>query len=55
MARGGAVLVALNNYLIPAFGVMWGMLLLGEEPSLNAFIALGLILCAITVANRRKR
>lgn len=55
MARGGAVLVALNNYLIPAFGVMWGMLLLGEDPSLNAFIALGLILCAITVANRRGR
>ena len=55
MARGGAVLVALNNYLIPAFGVMWGILLLGEQPSLNAFLALGLILSAITVANRRRR
>jgi len=48
-----ASFVAFQNYLVPVFGVFWGALLLGEEVSLQAIAALGLILTGIFVANRR--
>ena len=46
--------IAFQNYLVPVFGVAWGALLLDEVLSLKAIIALGLILCGIFIANRRK-
>lgn len=46
--------IAFQNYLVPVFGVAWGALLLNEVLSLQAFMALGLILCGIFIANRRK-
>jgi drug/metabolite transporter (DMT)-like permease len=53
LAEREASFVAFQNYLVPVFGVFWGALLLGEEVSLQAIAALGLILTGIFVANRR--
>jgi drug/metabolite transporter (DMT)-like permease len=49
LQRTGATFIALNNYLIPSLGVIWGILFLGEELSLRAMLALGIILTGIAV------
>lgn len=49
----GSSFSAFNNYLSPPIGVLWGMVLLGEEISWNAGLALLLILLGIAVANYR--
>ena len=41
------------NFIVPVFGVLWGALLLGETPPVNALAALGLILAGIAVTRRR--
>ncbi|MDA0260723.1 MAG: DMT family transporter [Proteobacteria bacterium] len=54
----GPTFVALNNYLIPILGVIWGVLFLAEEPASMALVALGLVLAGITITNsgiRRER
>ncbi len=51
----GATFVALNNYLIPVLGVIWGAAFLGERLSLQALGALALILIGIGVTNLRPR
>jgi len=51
----GATFIALNNYMIPALGVFWGWLFLGEVVSARALAALALILLGIAVANWRAR
>lgn len=50
----GANGIAQNNYLIPLLGVGWGMLLLGERPGWNLFVALVLILSGVALVNRRR-
>lgn len=42
--------VSLNNYIIPALGVLFGAAMLSEEISVRAIIALGFILSGIAVA-----
>ena len=49
LTRTGANFMALNNYLIPALGVIWGILFLHEALSLRAVVALGIILAGIAV------
>lgn len=49
LQRTGATFIALNNYLIPSLGVIWGILFLGEELSLRAMLALGIILAGVAV------
>jgi drug/metabolite transporter (DMT)-like permease len=49
LQRTGATFIALNNYLIPSLGVIWGVLFLGEELSFRAMLALGIILAGIAV------
>ena len=54
----GPTFVALNNYIIPILGVVWGMLFLAEQPASAALAALVLILAGITITNsglRRER
>ncbi len=51
----GATFVALNNYMIPVMGVIWGAAFLGERLSLQALGALALILIGIGVTNLRPR
>lgn len=40
------------NYLVPVFGVLWGILVLGERPGWSAIAALILILGGMAVARR---
>ena len=49
LQRTGATFIALNNYLIPSLGVIWGILFLGEALSLRAILALAIILAGIAV------
>ncbi len=51
----GATFVALNNYMIPVLGVIWGAAVLGERLSLQALGALALILIGIGVTSLRPR
>lgn len=50
-----ASFVAFQNYLVPVFGVLWGALLLSEDVTPEAMMALGLILCGIFVANTKRK
>ncbi len=49
LQRTGATFIALNNYLIPSLGVIWGILFLGEALSGRAILALAIILAGIAV------
>lgn len=55
LAEREASFVAFQNYLVPVFGVLWGAMLLGEVVTLEALLALGLILCGIFIANTKRR
>ena len=57
VVRAGAGFSSLNNFLVPLFGVMWGVLLLQERPSPRAFVGLLLIfggLAAVRLWPRRR-
>jgi drug/metabolite transporter (DMT)-like permease len=47
VVRAGAGFASLNNFLVPLFGVMWGVLLLSERPSPQALLGLLLILAGL--------
>lgn len=49
LGRTGATFTSQINYLIPAFGVMWGFLFLSETLSWHLAAALGLILAGIAL------
>ncbi len=49
LRRTGATFIALNNYLVPSLGVVWGMLFLGEHLTFRAVLALGIILVGIGI------
>lgn len=40
------------NFIVPVFGVVWGALLLGETPPVNALLALACILAGIAVTRQ---
>ena len=50
IASRGVTFLALNNYLIPLMGVLWGYLFLGETVGNDQLIALALIFAGIAVA-----
>ena len=45
----GAFFLSLNNYKLPLFGVLWGMLFLAEKPTSSAIIALSIILLGLFI------
>jgi drug/metabolite transporter (DMT)-like permease len=47
VVRAGAGFASLNNFLVPLFGVMWGVLLLSERPSPQGLLGLLLILAGL--------
>ena len=49
----GATFIALNNYMVPALGVIWGWLFLHETVSSQSLIALALILAGIAITQFR--
>ena len=57
LRRTGANFIALNNYLIPCLGVIWGIIFLDELLNWHAVLALGIILAgvAFTRIGMRKR
>lgn len=50
IARQGASFFGQINLLVPVAGVLWGAIFLAERLSLNAFIALAVILSGVAVA-----
>ena len=55
IALAGPSFLSLINYLIPAWAVLAGMLVLGERPDWTAFAGLALILCGIALAETKGR
>jgi drug/metabolite transporter (DMT)-like permease len=49
MRRVGAGFASFNNYLVPVLALVYGYLLLGEQPHLNALVALALILAGLAL------
>lgn len=47
LERTGATFIALNNYLIPGMGVLWGILFLGEVLTGRSLAALGVIMLGV--------
>jgi drug/metabolite transporter (DMT)-like permease len=47
VVRAGAGFASLNNFLVPLFGVLWGVLLLSERPSPQALLGLLLIFAGL--------
>ncbi|MEQ8604851.1 MAG: DMT family transporter [Marivibrio sp.] len=52
--RQGAAFFSQINYLVPLFGVAYGVTLLGETPPVEAFAALALILAGLALARGAK-
>lgn len=50
VSRQGASFFSQINFLVPVFGVFWGVVLLAERPPSNAYGALTLILLGIAIA-----
>lgn len=55
IAARGATFLVLNNYIVPALGVLYGALLLDERLSIEAYFALAMILIGVAVAGYRRR
>jgi len=49
MRRVAVGFASLNNYLVPVLALGWGYFLLGEQPHLNALVALVLILLGLAL------
>jgi drug/metabolite transporter (DMT)-like permease len=49
MRRTGAGFASNNNYLVPPLALVYGYFILGEQPNLNAVVALVLILVGLAV------
>ena len=54
ISRQGASFFSQINFLVPISGILWGAIVLAEKPSINAWIALGLILLGIAITRERK-
>lgn len=54
LATAGVTFVALNNYLVPLFGVLWGTVFLAEILRLSSFAALALILAGIALTQLQR-
>lgn len=48
----GASFLSLNNYMVPLFGLMWGMMFLSEQPQSTALIGLVLILIGVAISRK---
>ncbi|MFD2206311.1 DMT family transporter [Kiloniella antarctica] len=51
----GANFTALNNYLVPVFGMVWGYMFLSESYGMDAFVALAVILFGIIITQLGKK
>ena len=53
--RAGAARATTSTYLVPIFGVLWGWLLLGEEPTATMIASAVLILGSVILSQRESR
>jgi drug/metabolite transporter (DMT)-like permease len=53
--NNGATFMSLNNYLVPAFAVIWGILFLNESFSNDIILGFILILVGVGAASYRKK
>jgi len=53
--RAGAAFLSQINFLVPVFGALFAVLLLGEVLPPNAFVALAIILAGVALARRRPK
>jgi drug/metabolite transporter (DMT)-like permease len=50
LRRQGAGFFAQNNFLVPLFGVFWGLVILSERPPASSLVALAIILAGIAIS-----
>ncbi len=55
IARVGATVFSQVNYIIPVLGIVWGVVLLGEQPGWREACAMGCILTGLVLVNHRQR
>jgi drug/metabolite transporter (DMT)-like permease len=55
LRRQGAGYFSQINFLVPLFGVFWGVAILSERPPASALVALALILAGIAISRRTLR
>jgi drug/metabolite transporter (DMT)-like permease len=55
LRRQGAGYFSQINFLVPLFGVFWGVAILSERPPASALVALALILAGIAISRRTPR
>ncbi len=55
LGTAGANFTALNNYLVPVFGMVWGFVFLSESYDTEAFVALAIILFGIIITQLGKK
>lgn len=53
LRRQGAGFFAQNNFLVPLFGVFWGLVILSERPPASSLLALAIILSGIAISRGR--
>jgi len=53
--RCGATFLSQINFMVPLFGVLFGALLLSERLSVNAYIALAIIMAALALSRRGQK
>jgi len=53
--RCGATFLSQINFMVPLFGVLFGALLLSERLSVNAYIALAIIMVALALSRRGQK
>ncbi|GBE42911.1 putative inner membrane transporter yiJE [bacterium BMS3Bbin10] len=53
--RQGASFFSQINFLVPVFGLLWGMAILAERPPANGYAALAVILLGVAVARGGQR
>ena len=51
----GASFLSLNNYMVPVFGLLWGVIFLAERPDPSSLGAFLLILAGIAVTQYKRR
>lgn len=51
----GASFLSLNNYMVPVFGLIWGVIFLAERPEPTSLLAFLLILAGIGITQYRRK
>jgi drug/metabolite transporter (DMT)-like permease len=53
--RTGATFASLTNYLVPLFGILLGSIILGDQLTWNAIVALVIIFISMAISEKRTK